>query len=305
MGEIKFLNLESDKVLVKCIQKKESGLGNELTKKKIKKNLDRIDNIIIPIIKEIEIEKGHNLYEHGLELVEIAEMTAKIMNCSKDEIGLVGLAAYLHDIGKSKINKKILNKRGQLKLSEYKKIQKHVLHGKKIVMPFTYIGEIIACHHERYDGKGYIKGLKENEIPLGSRIIAIVDTYNAITHTRTYYAARPIEFAINELKRCSASEFDKKYLTNFRLNVLKQLAENSTRAEYKQKILAILCKKGEFSYKEERKKSIKELEKDYLETRLRCERQFDKLAVAAFLAALEIKKRHKKIPRFGYIEICR
>lgn len=307
MGEMRILNLASDEALIKCIQKKELTLNNPLSEEAIKKHLERLDSIMIPTIKKIEIGKNHDPYKHGLELIERAEGIAKLLGCSSREVSLIGLAAYLHDIGKRAVYNSIVNKPSQLTPDEYKQIQQHVIFGQTIVKPFKYIGNLIKYHHERYDGKGYMEGLKSNDIPLGARIIAVVDTYNAMTHLRAYDPVHTKEFAVNEIERCAGIQFDKKYIKNFRLNFLKQLSDNCTEQEYRKRLMERLCKKGEFNYREEKKKSIKEIERDYIYTRLRPEEQFDKAVVAAFLTLLGIKNKRQipSIRRFGYLEIGR
>jgi HD-GYP domain-containing protein (c-di-GMP phosphodiesterase class II) len=307
MGEIKFLNLSSDANLVKAIQKKERELGNPLSKAEIRKNLERLDSIMIPVIKRIEIAKNHDPCKHGLELIEKSEKIAKLLGCSGKEAMLIGLAAYLHDIGKKAIRDSIINKPSQLTEEEYNEIKKHVIFGETIVKPFTYVGRLIKHHHERWDGRGYMDGLKENSIPVGSRIIAVVDAYDAMIHLRAYDEVHPEEFIINEIERCASIRFDETYIRNFRNNFLKRLSENCSPAEYKKKLINILCKKSEFCRKLEKQKSIGELEKDYFRTRLRLEQQFDKSVVAAFLAIKGIKNKRylQKIKRFGYIEVVR
>lgn len=307
MGEVRFLNLASDDNLVKAIQRKEQELNNLLSEAEIRNNLQRLDSIMIPVIKKIEIGKNHDPYQHGLELIEKSQKIARLLGCSAEETLLIGLAAYLHDIGKRAVYDSILNKPSQLTEEEYKEIKKHVIFGEEIVKPFAYIGSMIKSHHERWDGRGYMKGLKGNAISLGSRIISVVDAYDAMTHKRIYDPEQPKEFAINEIQRCSRIEFDKDYVKNFRLNVLKNLSCNCSSKKYKQKLLEILCKKGEFIHEEACKKEVKELESDYLTTRLRSEEQFDKAVVAAFLTMMGLKNKRyiPKIKRFGYMEVLK
>lgn len=305
MGERRFLNLAGDKTLVKCIQKREREFGNSLSKGEIERNLRRLDKIMIPVIRSINIDKNHDPYKHGLEIVDTAQKIARLLGCSHDETILIGLAAYLHDIGKRSIDERILNKPFQLTYEEYKEVQKHVLFGELMVMPFTYISKLIRHHHERWDGRGYMDRLRGNKIPLGSRIIAVVDAYNAMTHKRAYDSKHGTAFAIHELKRCAGIAFDKEFTKNFRQEVLKNLAKGCDQDYYKQKLLQILCKKGEFRYERSSKSAIRRLEKEYLKTRLRYERQFDKAVVAAFMALKQNKNSRyiPKVRRFGYIEI--
>jgi len=284
MNKKRILHLADNKELIKIIQYKEKKLHNLLLKGEIKKHLRRIDNIVISAIKEIEIRKGHNPYKHGLALVSRAREIAKKLKCCEDEIELTACAAYLHDIGKSKISKAILNKPSQLTPEEYKRIQHHVIFGKEIVLPFTWIGNIIKYHHERCDGNGYLEKLKEEDIPLGSKILSVVDAYNAITHLRVYDPQHPKDFAINELKRCACMEFDKQYVEYYQLNILSQLREKCLNEEYKKELLVILSKRGEFTLNEINSLDISKLEKLYLETRLRYEKQFDSKVVEAFLS---------------------
>lgn len=304
MGELRILNLANDENLIRIIQKKEQESGNILSKEEIRKHLDRLDSRIINLIKDVEIRKGHNPYKHGLGLIRKSQKTAQLLGCSDDEVKLIGLASYLHDIGKCEIGKEILNKPSQLTLEEYKIIQHHVLLGEKIVLPFKYIAKLVKCHHERCDGRGYMEGLKDDEIPLGAKIIAVVDTFNAITHLRVYDPGHPKEFAVNEIKRCSGLEFDLDYLKNFRLNVLKEMAKDATVEQYQQKLLELLCKKGEFEYEKEKEKTIGQLEADYLYTRLRSEEQLDKNVAKAFF---EVLKESNNIDAnkngFGYLQV--
>jgi HD-GYP domain-containing protein (c-di-GMP phosphodiesterase class II) len=133
------------------------------------------------------------------------------------------LLAVLHDIGKMSINKDILEKDGQLTESEWLEIQKHPESGYRIasaspeLKPVAYY---ILCHHERWDGSGYPYGLKGEDIPLLSRIIAVVDTYDAITHDRSYRKAKQREFAIDEIRKNSGVQFDPKIVDAF-LNIKK------------------------------------------------------------------------------------
>lgn len=121
------------------------------------------------------------------------------------------IAANLHDIGKVGIADSILNKTGKLTDEEYEIIKSHPVMGAKIlsnIESFDSIKEIVLYHHERYDGKGYPEGLKEEEIPFLARIVAIADTVDAMTTTRSYRQGLSFQYARDELMKYRGTQFD-------------------------------------------------------------------------------------------------
>ncbi len=125
-----------------------------------------------------------------------------------EELKTIGL---LHDIGKIAIEENILNKSEELTEDEWQEIKRHSEIGYRIlntVNDMLEISEYVLYHHERWDGKGYPKGLKGEEIPLQSRIITIIDAYDAMTSQRSYRSTLPEESAIEELKINAGTQFD-------------------------------------------------------------------------------------------------
>ncbi|BEP28005.1 hypothetical protein HLPR_03360 [Helicovermis profundi] len=117
----------------------------------------------------------------------------------------------LHDIGKTFISNEILNKKGPLTEKEYEKIKKHPYTGYKLLKRTSELQEIvdyILYHHERFDGLGYLNKLKGYEIPLISRIISVADAYEAMTSGRAYRSKYSKEYAMNEIIKCSGTQFD-------------------------------------------------------------------------------------------------
>lgn len=117
----------------------------------------------------------------------------------------------LHDIGKVAIDENILNKPGKLIDEEWEKIKRHPEIGYRIlssVNDMAEMSEYVLAHHERWDGKGYPKGLKGEEIPLKSRIIAIADAFDAMTSERAYRSALSKEIAVEELIKNAGIQFD-------------------------------------------------------------------------------------------------
>jgi len=121
------------------------------------------------------------------------------------------IAAFLHDIGKIGIPDHILNKHGKLTPEEYEEIKKHSIIGATILYPIKELGDVVKevrHHQECYDGSGYPDGLKGNDIPFIARIIAVADAFDAMTSNRPYRKKKEFESAIQEIKRCSGTQFD-------------------------------------------------------------------------------------------------
>lgn len=119
--------------------------------------------------------------------------------------------ALLHDIGKIGVSDTILLKPGKLNDEEWVEMRKHAEHGYKILENIPFLGNarhVVRQHHERFDGKGYPQQLKGKEIILGARIFAIIDTYDAMTSDRPYRKGLPHEVAMEEIKKCSGTQFD-------------------------------------------------------------------------------------------------
>lgn len=124
---------------------------------------------------------------------------------------LLNIAALLHDVGKIGVPDEILNKRGKLTPKEFKKMQEHTIIGAVILQPIRGLEEVAAAvraHQERYDGKGYPDRLRGVEIPFMARIIAVADTFDAMTTDRPYRARLSDEVTIKEIKQCSGTQFD-------------------------------------------------------------------------------------------------
>jgi HD-GYP domain-containing protein (c-di-GMP phosphodiesterase class II) len=125
----------------------------------------------------------------------------------------------LHDVGKIGIRDAVLLKPGPLEPREWEEMRNHTLFGERVLEGIPYLSgaasEIVAAHHERWDGSGYPKGLRGEEIPLPARIFAIVDAYDAMTSDRPYRRAMSVADALAELERCAGSQFDPQLVRAF------------------------------------------------------------------------------------------
>ena len=156
--------------------------------------------------------------EHADRLAKVAHMIGRVLNLPKQENDFIELVALLHDIGKMGISDNILNKPGKLTDEEWKIMKKHPEIGYKIAIAspeLEPIAEFILTHHERWDGKGYPKGLMGEDIPLVSRIISVADAFDAMTEDRVYRKAMNKEMAVEEINNNSGKQFDPEVVEAF------------------------------------------------------------------------------------------
>ncbi|MBA1336667.1 MAG: GGDEF domain protein [Firmicutes bacterium] len=165
----------------------------------------------IDIILRTLHEKNKMEEEHSKRVAQFCERMGKALGLSADENTIIRTAGLLHDIGKIAIDDKLLSKRGRLTDFEREEVRRHSEVGYRILSSaneMTEIAEYVIAHHERWDGKGYPKGLKGTDIPLQSRIIAIADAFDAMTSVRNYRNALPEETAVRELINNAGTQFD-------------------------------------------------------------------------------------------------
>jgi response regulator RpfG family c-di-GMP phosphodiesterase len=154
---------------------------------------------------------------HSDRVATYAMYLASRLHLSPDMIEVVRQSALMHDIGKIGCVMN-LNKPGKLTQDEYEVFKKHPGFGRDILDPIKFLHPLIPgvhLHHERWDGRGYPIGLKGNDVPLIARIIAVADTYDAMTSDRAYRRALPHEVAVAEIERCSGSQFDPEVSASF------------------------------------------------------------------------------------------
>lgn len=162
--------------------------------------------------------------KHLERVAHYAVALGERVGMSSEELSDVYCAALLHDLGKIGIPEEILKKPAKLTLEEFAEVRKHPEIGTRILEQLVNsrrITPIIEHHHEFYDGKGYPSGLMKEDIPLGARIIAISDAYDAMTSDRPYRSARSHDEAVSELIRCAGTQFDPRLVMHF-LDILEQ-----------------------------------------------------------------------------------
>jgi diguanylate cyclase (GGDEF)-like protein/PAS domain S-box-containing protein len=174
-------------------------------------------NIIINSQHENNDEKNH-----AERVATICEALGASIGMTPDKIKELKIIGFLHDIGKVAISDDIINKEGPLSIDEYDEVKRHSEIGFRILNSVNELSELsryVLFHHERWDGNGYPKGLAEESIPLESRILAIADSYDAMTNDRPYREALSNEQVVYELLKNSNTQFDSKLVDVFINNV--------------------------------------------------------------------------------------
>ncbi|HWH66497.1 MAG TPA: HD domain-containing phosphohydrolase, partial [Gaiellales bacterium] len=149
--------------------------------------------------------------DHASKIAELAGRVCDQLDLAPADVRVIRLAALLHDIGKIGIPESILRKPGSLTGEEMMVMQRHPDIGARILEPVPYFADLVPLvrsSHERWDGRGYPDGLAGEQIPLGSRVIAVCDAFHAMTEDRIYRRAMPLHAAIAEAERCAGSQFD-------------------------------------------------------------------------------------------------
>ncbi len=163
------------------------------------------------VLLQVIAERSTALDQHTTDVADLAEVTAARLGVGVDETERIRLAAELHDVGKAAIPDAILNNPGPLRAEEWEFIRGHTVIGERIVRAapaLAHTADLVRWHHERHDGTGYPDGLKAEEIPLGARIIAVSDAFDAMIADRPYRAGIAVDAAVGELRRCAGTQFD-------------------------------------------------------------------------------------------------
>ena len=161
---------------------------------------------------------------HSERVTQYALSVARHMGLSAAKMDRLRYASQLHDVGKIGVPEAVLRKPSSLDDQEWHAIQEHPAIGERIIEPLDFLGEvgrIIRGHHERWDGKGYPDGLRGEEIPALTRIMTVVDAYDAMTSERPYRAAKSAQEAMQELRRCRGKQFEPRSTDAF-LSVLEE-----------------------------------------------------------------------------------
>jgi putative two-component system response regulator len=172
--------------------------------------LEKVQDVLVALANAVEAKDP--ITEHHCDRVaERAVALARQLGQTDEQVEAIGYGAVLHDVGKIGIAEAVLLKPGPLTDTERAEMQRHPVIGAGILRPLRLgqlVSPIVRGHHEHWDGSGYPDGLRGEEIPLGARIVSVVDAFDAMTHDRPYRRALSLDQAREEMARCAGSQFD-------------------------------------------------------------------------------------------------
>jgi diguanylate cyclase (GGDEF)-like protein len=175
-------------------------------------------NVLIQVLAE----RMPDLQEHLTGVAKLAVSVGERLGVADDAQQRLFHAAQLHDVGKIAIPDAILSKPAALDNAEWEFMRQHTIIGQRIIdaaPALDGVGELVRSSHERWDGGGYPDGLRGEEIPLGARIVAVCDAFDAMVSERPYKSALPVSDALAELRRCAGGQFDPAVVDAFALVV--------------------------------------------------------------------------------------
>ncbi len=168
-------------------------------------------NSILSSVMATMLARSRETEAHGERLVSLSRSMGESLGLEQKEMDELALYAMLHDIGKVGVDDRILNKPGKLNEEEWEQMKKHSEIGYRIAASaseLSHVADYILSHHERWDGRGYPRGVAGDHIPLLSRLLAIVDAFDAMTEDRVYRRAMSSDEALEEIRRGAGSQFD-------------------------------------------------------------------------------------------------
>ena len=208
-AKMKALSLGADDYINKPIAEQEllMRVRNHLRIKHLTDQLENAENVIVTLARIIEAKDPYTR-GHSERVAEHSRKLADALDLSEEKIQLVRRAALLHDVGKIGVDDSIIHSTTKLTEEELQKVHDHPEVGSELIASLSFLADALGAiksHHERYDGTGYPGKLAREEIPLEARIIAVADTFDALTTDRPYHEALDTKEALNEMKQSAKS----------------------------------------------------------------------------------------------------
>jgi len=227
----------------------ESERREKVLEQEFRDNMEQLFEQAVAVLSGSIDAKDKYTQGHSQRVANYSKQLAKMIGLSKDEQRALYYSALLHDVGKIGINDKIINKEGRLTDEEYAEIKKHPQIGSDILEKITLFPALrygALYHHERYDGRGYPKGMKGDDIPLTARIISVADAYDAMTSKRSYREIIPQQHVREQMVMGTGTQFDPVIATKM-IELIDKDFEYTMREQFKP---ASIAEKTEFKFAE-------------------------------------------------------
>jgi len=173
--------------------------------------LERVSTATLEVLVNALEAKDPYLRGHSARVADLSANIATETGLSEEDVERVRMAGRLHDLGKIGTRDAVVNKEGPLTADEFEHVKQHVIIGAQILAPLVHLGDIVAMvksHHERFDGSGYPDGLRGEDVPMGGRIIAVAEVYDALTTARPYQEKMTPEQAVERMAELSGTVLD-------------------------------------------------------------------------------------------------
>ena len=208
------------------------------------------DNALEAFAAAIDV-KHVNIHGHSIRVGRYAAAMGEAMGMEAGEVGALRSAGYLHDIGKVAVDKRLFGKPGALDPEEFREMADHTTVGHQIVsgvqFPWPRVPEIVRWHHERSDGSGYPDGLAVDDVPTPVRIVALADTFDAMTSERPYRESMSVGGALSELVRLAPQKFDPNVVQALLIQVRRD-AVGSNRTRFLDEHMALSIAPGDIDH---------------------------------------------------------
>ena len=175
--------------------------------------MERISTATLEALVNALEAKDPYLRGHSARVADLSANIATELGLNEEEVDRIRVAGRLHDLGKIGTRDAVVNKEGPLTADEFEHVKQHVIIGAQILAPLVHLGDVVSMvksHHERYDGTGYPDGLRGEDIPLGGRVIAAAEVYDALTTARPYQEKMTPEQAVERMADLSGTVLDSK-----------------------------------------------------------------------------------------------
>jgi len=207
--EILFENLHLNQWLKEGVITRTAELQRE------RHRLERVSTATLEVLVNALEAKDPYLRGHSARVADLSANIGGELGLSEEEVDRIRMAGRLHDLGKIGTREAVVNKEGPLTAEEFEHVKQHVIIGAQILSPLVHLGDVVAMvksHHERFDGTGYPDGLRGEEVPLGGRIIAAAEVYDALTTARPYQEKMSPEQAVERMSDLSGTVLDPRVL---------------------------------------------------------------------------------------------